>query len=132
MPELLLDAIHLLRDSVWGGIAVAALLVPALGFLARGMYVSRTSDLTRDELRLLKAFSEQAKGNPRAYLSVEFAAYRAEVEGYDVKLCRLKDLGYLRDSNIQAGYLGHRPVCITARGMRRAQKRRSHGRPRRG
>ena len=133
MPELLLDAIHLLRDSVWGVIAVAALLVPALGLSTKIINSGTTNDLTRDELRLLRAFNEQAKGDPRAYLSVEFAAYRAEVEGYDVKLRRLKDLGYLRDSNIQAGYLGHRPVCITARGMRRAAKqRRSHGRPRRG
>src|SRR5215208_599445 len=124
MPDLLFHAIDLLRDSMWGGIAAVVLLVPALGYLARGIYVNRNSDLTRDELRLLKAFDEQAKGNPRAYLSVEFAAYRAQVGGYDVKLRRLKDLGYLRDSNIQAGYLGHRPVCITTRGMRRAQKRR--------
>jgi hypothetical protein len=124
MPDLLLDAINLLRDSVWGVIAAVVLLVPALGYLARGIYVNRNSDLTREELRLLKAFNEQAKGNPRAYLSVEFAAYRAQVDGYDVKLRRLKGLGYLRDSNIQAGYLVHRPVCITARGMRRAQKRR--------
>src|SRR5215204_7650696 len=125
MPDLLLAAMGVLRDPAWGEIAVAvAILVPALGFLARGIYISRTSDLTRDELRLLKAFNEQAKGNPRAYLSVEFAAYRAQVDGYDVKLRRLKGLGYLRDSNIQAGYLVHRPVCITTRGMRRAQKRR--------
>jgi len=131
MPDLLLDAINLLRDSVWGGIAAVAVLVPALGFLARGIYVGRASDLTREELRLLKALNEQAKGDPRTYLSVEFAAYRAQVDGYDVKLRRLKDLGYLQDSYIQAGYLVHRPVCITARGMRRAEQRRSHRRPRR-
>jgi len=125
MPDLLLAAMGVLRDPAWGEIAVAvAILVPALGFLARGIYISRTSDLTRDELRLLKAFNEQAKGNPRAYLSVEFAAYRAEVGKYDVKLHRLKDLGYLRDSNIEAGYPVHRPVWITARGMRRAKQRR--------
>jgi hypothetical protein len=125
MPDLLLYAINLLRDSVWAGIAaVVAVLVPALGYLAKGIYVNRNSDLTREELRLLKAFNEQAKGNPRAYLSVEFAAYRAQVDAYDVKLRRLKGLGYLRGSNIQAGYLGHRPVCITTRGMRRAKKRR--------
>jgi len=75
MPDLLLYAINLLRDSVWGGIAVVvAVLVPALGYLAKGIYVNRNSDLTREELRLLKAFNEQAKGNPRAYLSVEVAA----------------------------------------------------------
>ena len=112
MPDLLLHAIGLLRDSVWGGIAAVVLLIPALGYLARGIYVNRNSDLTREELRLLKAFNEQAKGNPRAYLSVEFAAYRAQVDGYDVKLRRLKGLGYLRDSNIQAGYLVHRP-CVS-------------------
>jgi hypothetical protein len=39
-------------------------------------------------------------------------------------LHRLKDLGYLRDSNIEAGYPVHRPVWITARGMRRAKQRR--------
>jgi hypothetical protein len=123
MPDLLLAAMGVLRDPAWGEIAVAvAILVLALGFLARGVYVGRASDLTGDELRLLKAFNEQAKGNPRAYLSVEFAAYRAEVGKYDVKLRRLKDLGYLRDSNIEAGYPVHRPVWITARGMRRAEQ----------
>jgi hypothetical protein len=117
------DAIGVLRDPAWGGIAVpVAIFVPVLGCLARAIYVNRTSDLTRDELRLLRAFNEQAKGNPRAYLSVEFAAYRAEVGKYDVKLRRLKDLGYLRDSNIEAGYPVHRPVWITARGMRRAEQ----------
>ena len=101
-----------------------ALLVPAFGYLARGVYVNRTSDLTRGELRLLRAFNEQAKGNPRAYLSVEFAAYRAQVSGYDVKLRRLKDLGYLQDSNIEAGYLGYRPVWVTVEGIRRAERNR--------
>ena len=125
MPDLLLDAIDLLRDPVWGGIAVAvAILVPALSLFARAIYVNRTSDLTRDELRLLRGFNEQAKGNPRAYLSVEFAAYRAEVGEYDVKLERLKYLGFVQDSNIRAGYLGHRPVWITSRGMHRAEQRR--------
>lgn len=124
MLDLLHYAINLLRDSVWGGIAVAvAILIPALGLLTRIITGSRTSDLTRDEIRLLKAFNEQAKGNSRAYLSVEFAAYKAEVDEYEVKLRRLKDLGYLRDSNIEAGYLGHRPVWITANGIRRAEKK---------
>src|SRR5215212_6807436 len=100
MPDVLLDAIDLLRDSVWVEIAVVvAVLVPALGFLVR-IINSRTGDLTREELRLLKAFNQQAKGNRRAYLSVELAAYRAQVGEYDVKLRRLKDLGYLQDSNI--------------------------------
>ena len=125
MPELVLDAIDVLRDSAWGGIAVlVAILVPALGLLARDVRSTRTRDLTRDELRLLKAFNEQAKGNPRAYLSVEFAAYKAELHEYDVNLRRLKDLGFLQDSNIKGGCLGHRPVWITSEGMRRAQKRR--------
>lgn len=124
MLDLLHHAINLLRDSVWGGIAVAvAILIPALGLLTRIITGSRTSDLTRDEIRLLKAFNEQAKGNSRAYLYVEFAAYKAEVDEYEVKLRRLKDLGYLRDSNIEAGYLGHRPVWITANGIRRAEKK---------
>jgi hypothetical protein len=57
-------------------------------------------------------------------LSVEFTAYKAEVDEYEVKLRRLKDLGYLRDSNIEAGYLGHRPVWITASGIRRAERKR--------
>src|SRR5215212_10895460 len=100
MLELLHHAINLLRVSVWGGIAVAvAILIPALGVLARAIYINRTSDLTRDELKLLKVFSDQAKGNPRAYLSVEITAYKAEVDEYEVKLRRLKDLGYLRDSS---------------------------------
>jgi hypothetical protein len=124
MPDFLY-AIALLRDYVWGGIAVVvAILIPALAVLARIINSSRTSDLTRDEFRLLKAFNEQAKGNSKAYLSVEFAAYKAEVDEYDVKLQRLKGLGYLKDSNIKAGYLGHRPVWITANGMRRAEGRR--------
>jgi hypothetical protein len=124
MPDFLY-AIALLRDSVWGGIAaVVAILILAIAVLARIINSSRTSDLTRDEFRLLKAFNEQAKRNPRAYLSVEFAAYKAEVDEYDVKLQRLKGLGYLKDSNIKAGYLGHRPVWITANGMRRAERRR--------
>jgi hypothetical protein len=80
--------------------------------------------LTRDEFKLLRAFNEQAKGDPRAYLSVEFAAYRAQVGGYDVKLRRLKDLGYLQESNIEAGYLGRRPVWITVEGIRRAESKR--------
>jgi hypothetical protein len=95
MLDLLHHAINLLKDSVWVGIVVAvAILIPVLGLLARTITGSRTSDLTRDETRLLKAFNEQAKGNPRAYPSVEFAAYKAEVDGYEVKLRRLKDLGY--------------------------------------
>jgi len=90
MLDLLHHAINLLRDSVWGGIAVAvAILISVLGVLARAIYINRTSD----ELKLLKVFSDQAKGNPRAYLSVEFTAYKAEVDEYEVKLRRLKDLG---------------------------------------
>ena len=124
MLDLLHHAINLLRDSMWGGIAVAvAILILTLGLLTRIIIGSRTSDLTRDEIRLLKAFNKQAKGNSRAYLSVEFAAYKAEVDEYEVKLRRLKDLGYLRDSNIEAGYLGHRPVWITANGIRRAERK---------
>ncbi len=101
-----------------------ALLSLAFGFLAKIINSGTTNDLTRDELRLLRAFNDQAKGDPRAYLSVEFAAYKAEVGEYDVKLRRLKELGSLRDSNIKAGYLGHRPVWITADGIRRARSRR--------
>ena len=100
------------------------IFVLALGLLAKIIYSGTTGDLTRDELRLLRAFNEQARGDPRAYLSVEFAAYRAEVGEYDAKLRRLKELGYLRDSNIKAGFLGHRPVWITADGIRRARSRR--------
>jgi hypothetical protein len=124
--DLLFDTINLLRDYVWGGIAavVAIILILTLGFLAKTIHSSRTSDLTRDELRLLKAFNEQAKENRSRDLSVEFAVYKAEVDEYEIKLQRLKALGYLRDSNIKGGYLGHRPVRITAKGMRRAEKRR--------
>jgi hypothetical protein len=125
MSDLLLNTVYVLSDSASGGIAVlATILVVALVLFARALRNSGRSDLTREELRLLKAFSEQAKGNPRAYLSVEFAAYRAEVDKYETKLQRLKELGYLQDSNIEAGYLGHRPVWITAKGVRRAEKRR--------
>jgi hypothetical protein len=125
MPDLLFDTFTLIRDSVWGGIAVvAAILILTLGFLARTIQGSRTRDLTRDELRLLKAFNEQARKDPRANLSVEFAAYKAGVDKYVVKVQRLKDLGYLKDSTIEGGYVGHRPVRITAKGIRRAAKRR--------
>jgi hypothetical protein len=125
MIDLVLDVINVLGNSVWSGITVAvAILVAALGLLVRTIHENRPRDLTRHELRLLKAFSEQAKGNPRAYLSAEFAAYRAEVDKYEVGLRRLKESGYLQDSNIEAGYLGHRPVWITAKGIRRAEKKR--------
>jgi hypothetical protein len=124
MLSLLLDAINMLRDAVWVGIAlVVVILIAALGFLARIIQSNRTSDLTREELRLLKAFREQAEGDPRAsYLSVEFAAYKAEVDKHEVKVQRLKALGYLRDSGLKSGYLGHRPLRITAKGVRRAQR----------
>jgi hypothetical protein len=120
----LLYAIDVIRDAAWVGIAVvvAMLIIAALGFLTRTVLSGRTSDLTRDELRLLKAFSEQAKATPRTYLSVELAAYKAEVENYEVKLQRLKALGYLRDSDLESGYLGHRPVLITAKGVRRVER----------
>jgi hypothetical protein len=115
----------LLRGTPWGVIAVVvAILLPALCLVARTVRGRRTSDLTREELRLLKALDEQAKGNPKAYLSVEFAAYRAEVEKCDVKVRRLKEIGYLKESNIENGYVGHRPVWITVGGMLRAKKRR--------
>jgi hypothetical protein len=124
--DLLFDTINLLRDYVWGGIAVtvAILILTSLGFLAKTIHTSRTTDLTRDELRLLKAFNEQAKENRSRDLSVEFAAYKAEVDNYEVKLQRLKALGYLQDSDIKGGYLGHRPVRITAKGAQRAEKKR--------
>jgi hypothetical protein len=124
MPDFL-DTIPLISTSVWGGIAVVvAILIPSLGLVARTVHRTRTSDLTRDELRLLKAFNEQARKDPRAHLSVEFAAYKAGVDKYVVKVQRLKTLGYLKDSNIEGGYVGHRPVRITAKGIRRAAKRR--------
>ena len=81
IPDLFLDTINVLSDSAWGGIAVAVLiLIPALGFIGRAIRRRRASDLTCDELKLLKSFNEVAKGKPGAYLSVELAAYRAEVE----------------------------------------------------
>jgi hypothetical protein len=125
MPDLLLDAVNVLRDSAWAGVAVVvAILVPTLGVVSRSIRKSRTSDLTREELRLLKAFNNEAHGNPTAYLKPEFVAYRAKLDKYDTKVQRLKDLGYLRDSNIRGGYLGHRPVWITPKGVQRAAKRR--------
>lgn len=127
MPDLLLDAINVLWGSAWGGIAVVvAILIPVLAFLTRAIpssRKSRKSHLSRDELRLLKAFNEQAQGDPRAYLSVEFAAYKAELQSYDDEVQRLKALGYLKDSNVES-YLRHPPVWITPEGMRRATKRR--------
>ena len=125
MTSLTLDATTVLGISVGRGIPVAVEIpVAAPGLLFSTIHKTRRSTPTRHELRLLKAFSEQAKGNPRAYLSAEFAAYRAEVDKYEVGLRRLKELGYLQDSNIEAGYLGHRPVWITAKGIRRAEKKR--------
>ena len=126
MPDLLIDAINLLRDSAWGGVAVVvAILAPALGVVVgRAVRNSRTSDLTREELRLLKAFNREARGDLKAYLKPEFVAYRAKLDNYDIKVERLKELGYLQDSNIRDGYLGHRPVWITADGIRRARSRR--------
>ena len=125
MPDLGLGAIDLLRDFAWLEIAaVAAILVALIGILGITLRYSRTSDLTRDELRLLKAFNEQAEGDPRAYLSVELAVYRAEVDRCDTKVRRLKALGYLQDSNIKEGHLGHRRVWITPEGIQRAQQRR--------
>jgi hypothetical protein len=122
MPEVVLDALDLLRDSVWGGIAVVLLVS---GWVARWLYKRLApSDLTRNELRLLKAFNEEARGNPKAYLKPEFVAYRAKLDRYDAKVRRLKDLGYLQDSNIKGDYLGQRPVWITPKGMQRAGKRR--------
>lgn len=88
MPDLFLSVLDLFGDTKWGWIALAVVIfVLALGFLAKIIHSGTTGDLTRDELRLLKAFNEQAKGDPRAYLSVEFAAYyKAGVGEYDVKL----------------------------------------------
>jgi hypothetical protein len=122
MPEVVLDALDLLRDSVWGGVAVVLVV---LGWVARWLYKRLApSDLTRNELRLLKAFNDEARGNPRAYLKPEFVAYRAKLDRYDAKVRRLKDLGYLQDSNIRGGYLGQQPVWITSKGMHRARRRR--------
>jgi hypothetical protein len=128
MPDLLLDAINILWGSAWGWMAVvAAILIPALALLTRAIASSsrksRKSHLTRDELRLLRAFNEQAQGDPRAYLSVEFAAYKAEMQTYEDEVRRLKGLGYLEASNIES-YLRHAPVWITPEGMLRAAKRR--------
>ena len=108
MPDLLLDAINVLRASAWGGVAVVvAILVPTLGVLGSAIRNTRRSDLTREELRLLRAFNKEARGGPRAYLKPEFVAYRAKLDKYDVEVQRLKELGYLQDSNIRGGYLGH-------------------------
>jgi hypothetical protein len=127
MPDLLRDAGNILSTYVWGGLAVGvAILILALAFLTRvipSRRKSRKSHLSSDELRLLRAFNEQAQGDPRAYLSVEFAAYKARIPSHDDVVQRLKDLDYLEDSNIES-YLRHPPVWITPEGMRRATKRR--------
>jgi hypothetical protein len=127
MLDQLLDAISVLLSSAWGWIpVVVAILIPALAFLIRAIpssRKSRKSHLSRDELRLLRAFNEQSWGNPRAYLSVEFAAYKAGLQSYDEGVRRLKDLGYLEDSDIE-NYLRYRPVWITPEGMLRATRRR--------
>jgi hypothetical protein len=127
MPEQVLDAIDVLWGSAWGWIAVVvAIFIPALAFLTRAIpstWKNRKSHLSSNELRLLRAFSEQAGGDLRAYLSVEYAAYKAGLRSYDDEVWRLKDLGYLEDSNIES-YLRYRPVWITPKGMLRATKRR--------
>ena len=52
MPDLLLNALDLFGDPVWGGVALAVvILVLALGFLAKIINSGTTGDLTRDELR---------------------------------------------------------------------------------
>ena len=88
MPDLFLSVLDLFGDTKWGWIALTvALLSLAFGFFTNIITGGRRGDLTRDELRLLRAFKEQAQGDPRAYLSVEFAAtYKAGVGEYDVKL----------------------------------------------
>ena len=124
MPDLSLSALDLFGDTKWGWIVLTvALLSLAFGFLTKIINSGTTNDLTRDELRLLRAFKEQAEGDPRAYLSVELAAYKAGLQSYDDEVSRLKDLGYLEDSNIES-YLRYPPVWITTEGMRRATKRR--------
>src|SRR5918998_5021305 len=123
MPDLFLSVLDLFGDTKWGWITLTvALLSLAFGFFTNIITGGRRGDLTRDELRLLRAFKEQAEGDPRAYLSVEFAAYKAEMQIYDAEVQRLKDLGYLEDSNIKS-YLRYPPVWITTEGMRRATKR---------
>jgi hypothetical protein len=126
MLDQLLDAINVLWGSAWGWITVVvAILILVFASLTRAISGSRKrrkSQLSREELRLLRAFNEQAKGNPRAYLSVEFAAYKAGLQSYDEEVRRLKDLGYLEDSHIES-YLRYRPVWITPKGMRRATER---------
>jgi hypothetical protein len=126
MPDQLLDAINVLWSSAWVWIpVVVVILIAALAFLTTAIPASRKSrkgHLSREELRLLRAFNEQAQGDPRAYLSVEFAAYKAGLQSYDEEVRRLKDLGYLEDSHIES-YLRYRPVWITPEGMRRATKR---------
>ena len=126
MPDLLIDAINALRDTTWGGVAVVvAILAVTLGVFGRALRNgSRRRDLTREELRLLKAFKEEARGDPKAYLKPEFVAYRARLDDYDIKVEHLKELGYLQDHNISGGYLGPRPVWITPTGVKRAEKRR--------
>jgi hypothetical protein len=70
MPDLFLSVLDLFGDTKWGWIALTvALLSLAFGFLTNIITGGWTGDLTRDELRLLKAFNEQAQGDPRAYLS---------------------------------------------------------------
>jgi hypothetical protein len=126
MTDQLLDAINVLWSTAWGGIAVVvAIFVLALAFLTRVIPSTQKrlkSHLSREELRLLKAFNEQAKGDPRAYLSVEYAAYRAGMQTYDDEVQRLKELGYLEDSDFKS-YFRRPPVWITPEGMRRATKR---------
>lgn len=50
MADFILDAIDVLKDQECSGIAVVVIiLVLTLVFVAKVIYVNRTSDLTRDE-----------------------------------------------------------------------------------
>jgi hypothetical protein len=71
MPDLLLNALDLFGDPVWGGVALAVvILVLALGFLAKIINSGTTGDLTCDELRLLEdVFSDLAGGGVYALCS---------------------------------------------------------------
>ena len=125
MPDLFLSVLDLFGDTKWGWIALtAALLSLAFGFLtniitAAGRAISPAtssgcSGLSTSRLREIRELT--CRWSSRLITRQRLASTTSS--------CGLKELGYLRDSNIKAGFFGHRPVWITADDIRRATSRR--------
>jgi hypothetical protein len=65
--DTFLSTLDLFGDTTWGGFVLAlTIAILATGLSAKIINGGATGDHTRDEIRLLRAFDEQAKGDPRA------------------------------------------------------------------